>query len=139
MAACEAALESGYGRSLLAIQDQNLFGMKQHQHPVYGTHSLPTREFLGGEWETVTANWVSYPDLQSCFQDRMSTLRRLAPHFPHYQAALDATNGEDYVRAVSESWSTDPKRADKVLAIFNAIAGDWSAIESTKPTQGEQS
>ena len=39
MAACEAALESGFGKSGLAREDNNLFGMKQHPHPVYGTHS----------------------------------------------------------------------------------------------------
>ena len=35
MAAAEAALESGYGLSGLAIEDNNLFGMKQHIHPEY--------------------------------------------------------------------------------------------------------
>ena len=128
MAACEAALESGFGQSHLAIQDFNLFGMKQHVHPIFGTHALPTREDLGGQWVTVTANWITYPDWQSCFVDRMSTLRRLAPKFPHYQEALDAKTGGDYVRAVSQTWSTDPLRAEKVIAIFNAISGDWSAI-----------
>src|ERR1035438_5317570 len=58
MAACEAALESGYGRSQLATQDRNLFGTKQHLHPIYGTQSLPTREDLGGAWKTVNSNWI---------------------------------------------------------------------------------
>ena len=57
---------------MLAIQDRNLFGMKPHQHPEYGTASLPTREVLGDKWVEVEANWVSYPDLESCFADRMA-------------------------------------------------------------------
>ena len=61
MAACEAGEESNYGQSMLAKADSNLFGMKQHQHPVYGTVSLPTREFLGGSWKVVSANFVKYP------------------------------------------------------------------------------
>ncbi len=133
MAACEAAEESTFGHSLLASQDNNLFGMKQHTHPIYGTVSLPTREFLNGEWETVEANWIRYADWQECFEDRMATLLRLAKIYPHYAAALDAKNGEDYVRQVSQTWSTDPKRADKVLAIYNAITGDWSATETNSP------
>src|SRR5271170_5505986 len=130
MAACEAALESAYGRSLLAIQDSNLFGMKQHKHPIYGTHALPTREFEKGQWIEVEALWVHYPDHAACFADRMSTLQRLASYFPHYAAALAAGSGVTYVMEVSQTWSTDPLRAQKVLAIYDAIAGDWSAIDA---------
>lgn len=117
-ASCEAALESAWGKSLLAIQDRNLFGLKQHRHAVYGTHVLPTREFENGEWITTEAKWVSYPDLASCFADRMSTLLRLASTFPHYAAALNAPDAETYIKEVSQTWATDPKRAEKVLAIY---------------------
>jgi flagellum-specific peptidoglycan hydrolase FlgJ len=133
MAACEAALESGYGRSVLAAQDNNLFGLKQRAHPLYGTVSFPTREFLTGEWVEVEANFVRYNDWQECFEDRMATLSRLAPVFSHYKAALNAPNGEEYIRQVSQTWSTDPKRADKVLAIYDSITGDWSATETVSP------
>jgi flagellum-specific peptidoglycan hydrolase FlgJ len=138
MAACEAALESGYGRSGLATEDNNLFGMKQHAHPIYGTVMLPTREFIGKEkdtkdgvcdgWIAVNASWVRYPDWSSCFADRMATLKRLAPAkgFEHYAAALAATDAETYVREVSAKWSTDPKRADKIIAIYLSHQGDPS-------------
>jgi flagellum-specific peptidoglycan hydrolase FlgJ len=123
MAACEAALESRYGASTLAIRDLNLFGMKQHAHPVYGTHNLPTREFLKGKWEQVSAAWVLYPDWASCFADRMSTLRRLASVYPHYAAALAAKDQASYVTEVSRTWSTDPERGQKVLQIWAAAFG----------------
>lgn len=118
-AACEAALESGFGSSTLARADNNLFGMKQHKHPIYGTVTLPTEEFLGGQMVRVSAEWVKYPNWSDCFLDRMDTLRRLAPAYPHYAAALAAVDGPTYVRAVSESWSTDPLRAQKVLNIYS--------------------
>lgn len=127
MAACEAALESGFGASMLAVRDNNLFGMKQHRHAVYQTHNLPTREFEDGEWITVEAAWVKYPDWASCFADRMSTLLRLAPVMPHYANALNAGSPVTYVNEVSRTWATDPQRADKVLAIYDEIAGDWNA------------
>lgn len=130
MAACEAALESAYGKSVLATQDKNLFGMKQHKHPIYGTHVLPTKEFLQGEWITVNSSWISYPDWAACFTDRMATLNRLANAFPHYAAALAAKDGETYVREVSQTWSTDPKRADKVLAIYDAMVTDWNVTQT---------
>jgi flagellum-specific peptidoglycan hydrolase FlgJ len=127
MAACEAAEESRFGTSLLATQDNNLFGMKQHRHAIYGTHSLPTKEFQNGEWVTVAANFLSYPSWAACFQDRMVTLLRLAAVYPHYGAALAAKDAETYVREVSATWSTDPRRAEKVLAIFHQYTSPIAA------------
>jgi flagellum-specific peptidoglycan hydrolase FlgJ len=125
MAACEAALESAYGTSGLSRNAFNLFGMKQHQHPVYGTLNLPTKEFIHGEWITVVAHWVKYPSFAESFTDRMNTLQRLAPikGFEHYAAALAAQDAETFVREVSAKWSTDPHRADKVLSIYQAYIG----------------
>lgn len=127
MAACEAAEESNYGQSALARDDNNLFGMKQHQHPVYGTISLPTREFLGGSWKVVSANFVEYPDIKTCFQDRMATLKHLSGSYPHYAQALAAPGPFEYVIAVSKTWSTDPGRAAKVIGIYN----EWYTPGST--------
>lgn len=124
MAACEAALESAWGNSELAVQDNNLFGMKQHQHPIYGTAALPTREYLSGEWKVVNALWIHYPGWATCFADRMITLTRLAPQLPHYAAALKATNAEAYIVEVSKSWATDPARASKVSAIYSNYIKD---------------
>jgi flagellum-specific peptidoglycan hydrolase FlgJ len=119
MAACEAALESGYGTSGLAIQGCNLFGTKQHQHPLYDTVFLHTKEFLNGTWVVVSSAWVKYPDYAACFTDRMNTLQRLRTEYPHYAAALAAQDPTTYINEVSRTWSTDPNRAAKVLAIYN--------------------
>ena len=70
--------------------------MKQHAHPIFGTMTLPTREFLNGEWTTVGANWIEYPDWRSCFADRLATLERLSNVYPHYKAALAAKTPADY-------------------------------------------
>jgi flagellum-specific peptidoglycan hydrolase FlgJ len=120
MAACEAALESGWGASVLAREGNNLFGMKQHQHPnpACGVMALPTREFLNSEWVTCESEWVKYPDWASCFADRLSTLKRLSTLYSHYAAALAATDAQTYITEVSQTWSTDPDRAKKVLSIY---------------------
>lgn len=124
MAACEAALESGFGTSLLASADFNLFGMKQHRHPIYSTINLPTREFLDGHWISTTSQWVKYPDWRACFADRLATLERLAKVYTHYAAALAAKDPQTYIQQVSLTWSTDPGRAGKVLAIYQEyVAG----------------
>jgi len=118
-AAAEAALESAWGKSKLAVEANNLFGMKQHQHPLYETLGLPTKEFLHDEWLTVTAQWVKYPDWQSCFEDRMNTLRRMTV----YSDALSAPDGPSFIKLVSAHWSTDPNRAEKVLETYRAHQG----------------
>lgn len=121
MAACEAALESDYGDSVLARLGFNLFGMKQHKHSIYGTVNLPTKEYLQGEWKGIIGRWVEYPNIEECFADRMQTLIRLRDVYPSYQAALLAKTPEDYIREVSKTWSTDPQRAEKVLAIYKEV------------------
>lgn len=119
-AACEAALESGWGRSHLALVANNLFGQKQAHPPLPGTASiiLPTREFRHGAWVAIQAVWVRFPDWDSCFRERMALLRSLAPAWPDYRRALAAANGEQFVTEVSRTWSTDPARAAKVLGIY---------------------
>ena len=126
MAACECALESGYGKSVLA-QSCNLFGMKKHAHEFYPTVSLPTKECLDGRWVALNSSFIAYPDWAACFADRMETLKRLAPFYPHYKAALEATSPENYVDEVSKTWSTDPHRAQSCCQIYREMVNDWNA------------
>ncbi|HVT96279.1 MAG TPA: glucosaminidase domain-containing protein [Acidobacteriaceae bacterium] len=120
-AACEAALESGWGLSHLAVDANNLFGQKQAHPALAGTEtvSLPTREYLHGAWVVVQANWVKFADWTACFRERMALLHSLSAAYPNYKAALASTSGEQFLTEVSKTWSTDPGRAGKVLAIYD--------------------
>lgn len=113
-------VETTWLTSVLGVQDNNLFGMKQHQHPVFVTVNLPTKEFLRGGWTTIDADFVKYPDMASCFADRMNTLRTLAPQYPHYAAALLATTPEEFLTQVSLTWSTGPARGLECIQILHA-------------------
>jgi flagellum-specific peptidoglycan hydrolase FlgJ len=129
-AACEAALESGWGLSQLATEANNLFGQKQAHPPLRGTEtiSLPTREYLNGVWTTIQANWIKFPDWQFCFAQRMRLLKGLSAAYPHYAAALSAKTGEEFIQEVSKSWSTDPQRAGKVLSVYDHHQAVFSGI-----------
>lgn len=120
MAAAEAALESNWGNSELGRDDCNLFGMKQHSHPIYGTVTLPTHEGTPGhsDWREIDAEFVNYPDWASCFADRLATLQRLSNAYPHYKAALEAKDADAFVTEVSKTWSSDQTRAAKCLSIY---------------------
>jgi len=132
-AACEAALESAWGGSALAVQANNLFGQKQAHPPAAGTETMemPTREFVRDAWVTVPAQWVKFADWDACFAERMRLLGALAGRYPHYAEALIAKTGAGYVTAVSKSWSTDPERAAKVLAIHRQHFGADGAVEDS--------
>ena len=117
-AACEAALESTWGRSRLAREANNLFGQKQSVgEPDSSALAMPTQEFLDGRWVTVIARWARFADQADSFRARMALLRRLQPSYPAYARALAAASGEVFIEEVSRAWSTDPQRAQKVLAI----------------------
>jgi flagellum-specific peptidoglycan hydrolase FlgJ len=130
-AACEVALESGWGLSspILFGQANNVFGRKQNmKHPIYETIDLPTHEWQNNDLIEITAHWVKYPTLAAAFRDRMDVLHRLSPLYPHYAAALGAPDGKTFILEVSQTWSTNPAndpnlRGNKVLAIFDAHAG----------------
>lgn len=133
-AACEAALESTWGQSRLARQANNLFGQKQSAGAeskidttgeMPGVLVMPTQEFLHGRWVTVMARWASFADQAACFRARMALLRRLQHSYPAYARALAAATGEAFIEEVSRAWSTDPRRAAKVLAIHRQHSGSF--------------
>ncbi len=129
-AACEAALESSWGKSMLAQQANNLFGQKQTHPPAGASLEIPTREFLQGSWVMVPARWMMFANWQDCFAERMRELHRLGAEYPHYHAALAALTGEAFVEEVSKSWSTDPERAQKVLSVFREHFTGEAAVQA---------
>lgn len=123
-AVCEAAEESAWGSSGLCRKANNLFGLKQGPCTAgYPCIAMPTVEYIYGVGdEPAKAVWPCFPDWDAAFSVRMKVLRTLAPEFPHYAAALAATDGAHFVIEVSKSWSTDPDRAAIILQIHAAHA-----------------
>ncbi|MGA7887650.1 MAG: glucosaminidase domain-containing protein [Acidobacteriaceae bacterium] len=115
IAACEAALESGWGGSQLAVQGNNLFGRKVW-HEGDDVLVLPTLEFLRGQWVTLNAEWAKFPSWAACFADRVHVLTT----DKRYAAAMQQTDPVAWIEAVSKVWSTDPLRSTKVLATYHA-------------------
>jgi flagellum-specific peptidoglycan hydrolase FlgJ len=137
-AACEAALESTWGQSRLAREANNLFGQKQSAEAQTGfaTIAMPTQELLHGQWVTVTAHWGRFADQVACFRARMALLRRLQHSYPAYARALAATTGEAFIEEVSGTWSTDPQRAAKVLAIHRQHSASFLPLAPLQVPSG---
>jgi flagellum-specific peptidoglycan hydrolase FlgJ len=143
MAACEAALESGWLTSELARDYNNLFGQKQSATPEFHTVKLPTQEYIGPKpataedkakkenWVRICPSFVWFPTKTAAFTERMSLLERLQTVYPEYKEALHAATPEDYISSVSKRWSTDPDRAKKVLQIYQSHKDIFAGLSSS--------
>ena len=111
----QAALESAFGRSQLSRQAHNYFGIKAHG----GLPSVefPAHEFEGGRLVRVAARFARYESMEACFADRDRLITRLSVYA---DARAVAGDPEAFIRALARHWATDPKYADKVLAIYRA-------------------
>lgn len=111
----QAALESGWGKSALATDGCNLFGVKADSAWRGATLSLPTREFLKGAWCTVSASWRKYPTWRACIDDHA----QFFINNPRYKPAFAAIGAEAFARAVAAAgYATDPQYADKIIGVM---------------------
>jgi len=120
----EAALESGWGDSELAQRGKNLFGVKVYPGWEGATLSIPTREFLNGQWVMVPAQWCLYLS----WQDSITDHARFLFQQPRYaQALTQRADGAAFARAVQAAgYATDPQYANKIISIINAHSlTDW--------------
>ena len=113
----QAALESNWGRSWLAVDACNLFGVKADSSWTGDVFLLPTTEYVSGKPVTVDARWRKYAGWQECLDDHAKFL--LENH--RYQAAFQTTTGEDFAKAVAAAgYATDPVYADKLISVMRA-------------------
>ncbi|MCA5012825.1 MULTISPECIES: glucosaminidase domain-containing protein [unclassified Enterococcus] len=133
----QALLESSYGTSGLAsAPNYNLFGVKGS----YGgqTVYMPTKEYLNGEWVTLTEPFRSYPSYADSFQDHANVLMSA-----HYAGAWrsNTTSYMDATAALTGRYATDPNYADKLnwlISTYGLTAYDWGSSE-TSVTATDQS
>ena len=113
----EAALESGWGTSILTQQAMNLFGVKADQSWHGPTISMNTREYLNGQWVVVPALWRKYSDWLGSIDDHAQFLLTN----PRYQPAFAYTTGALFAKAVAAAgYATDPQYATKIISIIRA-------------------
>jgi len=111
-----AALESGWGSSLLAREAMNLFGIKAD--PSWGGAfiSLPTKEFLNGQWITTEAKWRTYASWLASITDHAQFLQH-----DRYKDAFKTSDPIEFATAVRKAgYSTDPDYVSKIEKIIDA-------------------
>lgn len=112
----QAALESGWGKSRLAREAFNLFGVKADASWHGDVLELPTQEYLHGEWVTQIARWRRYTGWQDCLDDHAQFLLVN----PRYRPAFQFTDGRQFAKAVAAAgYASDPGYAAKVISIID--------------------
>jgi flagellar protein FlgJ len=111
----QAALESAWGRSRLAREAHNYFGIKAH-----GTHpsiAFLTAEVANGMVVQAPARFARYASMQECFRDRDLLIRKSARY---REACACADRPEEFICALAVHWATDPRYAEKLLQLYHA-------------------
>jgi hypothetical protein len=106
--AAQWALESGYGKHTSG--KNNYFGLKGEGS------DRETKEFINGQWITIQADFIDFPDLQTCVTYLVDRWYR---DYQRYKGVNRASSPEECARLlVAEGYATDPQYADKLIKLM---------------------
>ncbi len=109
----QAIEESAWGRSSLAAQYHNLFGIKG-TGPA-GTVSLPTTEYSGGHWVTVDAQFRVYHNDAESIADHAELL---ATSGYYTRAMADRSVPDAFANDLTGVYATDPEYGGNLIALM---------------------
>lgn len=129
----QACLESAYGTSELAVQANNLFGIKASNW-TGKVYNKTTKEWDGGKYITITAGFRAYDTMVACVEDYIKKLTTM-PRYANLVGCTDINKACEYIRA--DGWATSPTYTSSLLAVvkqFNLTRYD-AAIKEEKPAE----
>ena len=111
--AAQWALESGWGKHTSG--QHNYFGLKG------SGASTTTREFLDGQWVTITDSFIDFPSLAACVEYLVS---RWYKDYRQHKGVNRADDRNECAKLlVREGYATDPKYAEKLIGIMDSQLG----------------
>ena len=128
MLLAQAALETGWGRHVVADQQRssnNLFNIKAGAHWQGPTVTVSTLEYRDGVAVKEQARFRAYDSPAEAFNDYVDFLQSN----PRYEQALEQVgDGERYLQELQRAgYATDPAYADKIITILRD--GDFAGAE----------
>ncbi|MCJ7839990.1 glycoside hydrolase family 73 protein [Lederbergia sp. NSJ-179] len=121
VAAGQAALESAWGKSGLAVNYNNLFGIKGSYQG--NSAMLNTWEVYGGQRYDIKAGFRAYPNWSTSILDYgvFLTVNQ------RYKAAINVSDYKKQITAIHKAgYATDPQYANKVISIIeNYGLANW--------------
>jgi hypothetical protein len=109
----QAIDESGWGQSQLAVEDNNLFGIKG-TGPA-GSVTLPTQEVEGGQAVTVNAPFRVYSNVAQSIADHSLLL---ATGSSYQQAMADRRSPDSFANDLTGVYATDPDYGATLITIM---------------------
>jgi flagellar protein FlgJ len=134
----QAALETGWGKSVMRAQDgsssHNLFGIKASANWKGDSARAITSEFRDGQMVKETAEFRSYASYKDSFHDLVTLLQT---NNRYQDVVKSADNPEQFVRELQKAgYATDPNYATKISQIakqMNSFQNYAAAGVSTTP------
>lgn len=126
----QAILESNWGRSQLAQDENNYFGIKDSQGAVYST-----QEYFG-DWETRNEPFKVYDNFEESMEDHAKLLAYGTSWNPDiYQGVVQANDYQSAAFALQEAgYATDPSYSNKLIRIietYDLYQYDWVWLEGS--------
>ena len=132
--AAQAILESGWGSSELAkAPNNNLFGIKDSEDWHGEIVTVPTQEYLNGDYITVNAAFRKYASWNDSVVDHAKFFTSTEWRKDNYRKVVNET---DYRIAAQElknaGYATDPSYAGKLIRLIEAYKlYEWDAVSNT--------
>lgn len=116
----QAAHESNYGKSGLALKSNNLFGIKGGASWPGRVDQWPTWEFINGKNVQVMANFRKYDSWEESVRDWIKFISR--PRYEKALAAAKAGNSKLFFEELQKAgYATDPNYSVKLNSTLNTI------------------
>ena len=132
--AAQAILESGWGSSELAkAPNNNLFGIKDSGDWNGEIVTVPTQEYVNGDYITVNAAFRKYASWNDSVVDHAKFFTSTEWRKNNYRKVVNET---DYRIAAQElknaGYATDPSYAGKLISLIEAYKlYEWDAVSNT--------
>lgn len=114
----QAALESDFGRSVLAAKYHNLFGVKGSD--LSNTKELETKEYLNGSWVTIKDRFRVYSSIEESITDHsLLFVNGTTWNNNQYEHVLAADSPASAAKALEQDgYATDPTYAQKLIELI---------------------
>lgn len=115
----QAILESAWGKSSLAVDGGNLFGIKADSSWQGAVMELPTKEYVNGGIITIIARWRIYTSWQDSVRDHGKFLKQNSRYT--LAGVFDAKEyKEQSIALVRAGYATDPSYADLLCELIES-------------------